>query len=183
MFHKVSSFENCLDWDRGRLSELSVQKPFRLTSRNSSDFSKNLWYRKISRIRRAVRLSPLSVEIFVSQQTEMFRRGPILCFRIFLVPLVFIDKKGRENHHDFLSKLFCLTVPKLLIEEPFCGSETLRYGKFSSIKGGYQDFRPKIFCLTVPEHFLGERFSVSESFRYRSAYQDVPSNFFCLTFW
>ena len=33
-----------------------------------------------------------------------------------------MDKKGGgvTECHDILSKMFCLTVPKIIVEEPFC---------------------------------------------------------------
>ena len=39
----------------------------------------------------------------------------------------FLDKR-RWNHY-FLSKLFCLKVPKLFVEEPFCVPANFRYRK------------------------------------------------------
>ena len=41
----------------------------------------------------------------------------MLCFRKFLVPNKFMDKKG--EYQDFLSKKFCLTVSKNFAVEPF----------------------------------------------------------------
>ena len=41
----------------------------------------------------------------------------MLCFRKFLVPNKFMDKKG--EYQDFLSKKFCLTVSKNFAGEPF----------------------------------------------------------------
>ena len=56
---------------------------------------------------------------FLSHSTEKFRRGTLLCFRKFLVAKNVRDKRG-GGYHDFLSKLFCLTVPKNFVGEPFC---------------------------------------------------------------
>ena len=60
-----------------------------------------------------------SVENFLSHGAEKFRRGTFLCFRKFLVPKKVWDKRG-DGYHDFLSKLFCLTVPKKFVGQPFC---------------------------------------------------------------
>ena len=64
-------------------------------------------------------VSKLSVEKFLSQSAEKIRRGTLLYFRKFRVPKDVRDKR-RGGYHDFLSKLFCLTVPKPSVEEPFC---------------------------------------------------------------
>ena len=64
--------------------------------------------------------------------------------------------------HDFLSKTFCLTVPRNFLCEAFrivfhkvSGSE-----KFIDEKGGreYQDSSSEFFCLTVPKTFGRETF-------------------------
>ena len=64
------------------------------------------------------RLSRFSVEKFLSHSDEKFRPGTLLCFRKFLSPKNVRDKRG-GGYHDFLSKLFCLTVPKNFVEEHF----------------------------------------------------------------
>ena len=43
----------------------------------------------------------------------------MVSFRKFNVAVTFIDKRGEEWYQDFLLKLFCLTVPKNLVGEPF----------------------------------------------------------------
>ena len=68
------------------------------------------------------RVSRFSVEKFLSHSAEKFRRGTLLCFRKFLVPKNFRDKRG-GGYHDFLSKFFCLTVPKNFVGEPFRASQ------------------------------------------------------------
>ena len=40
-----------------------------------------------------------------------------------------VRKKRGGGFHDFPSKLFCVTVPKVLAEEPFCASGSLCLGK------------------------------------------------------
>ena len=40
----------------------------------------------------------------------------VLCFRKFPVAKKFMDKRG---YQDFSSKIFCLTVPKNAVGEPF----------------------------------------------------------------
>ena len=42
----------------------------------------------------------------------------MLCFRKFLVAKIFLDKRAGK-YQDFPAKIFCLTVPKLFVEEPF----------------------------------------------------------------
>ena len=64
----------------------------------------------------------------------------------------------------FSVEIFCLTVPKKFVGEPFCavfqkisGSEKL----YGSEGGEYQNFLSKIYCLLKPKNFVGEPFSVS----------------------
>ena len=60
---------------------------------------------------------------------------------------------------DFLSKFFCLTVPKIS-----AGWELFSVLLISGIEkvwlrgGKYQDFLYKICCFTVPENFVREPF-------------------------
>ncbi len=42
----------------------------------------------------------------------------MLCSRKFLAAKKFMDKKAGE-YQDFLSKIFCLTVPNIFVGEPF----------------------------------------------------------------
>ena len=46
----------------------------------------------------------------------------MLCFRKILVAKKFMDKRGGgevSRCQDFLSKVFCLKVPKIFVGEPF----------------------------------------------------------------
>ena len=42
--------------------------------------------------------------------------------------------RERGGHHDFLSKICCLTIPKNFVEEPFCVSESFWYRKMLRIR-------------------------------------------------
>ena len=44
----------------------------------------------------------------------------MLCFRKIPIAKKFMDKRGGGEFQDFLSKIFCLTLPKNLVAEPFC---------------------------------------------------------------
>ena len=126
--------------------------------------SENFWYRKMLRIRERGGASRLSVEIFLSHSTENLRRGN-LCFRKFLVSKNVKDKRERR-HHDFPSKLCCLTVPKNFVGET-CVSERFWYRKILWMRRGvreYRDFQMEIFCLTEPKSFVEEPFCVAENF-------------------
>ena len=68
----------------------------------------------------------------------------------------------------FSVEIFCLTVPKHFVGEPFCVSQNSSiekiYGKEGGRGGGRREchnFPSKIFCLTVPKKFVGEPFTVS----------------------
>ncbi len=54
------------------------------------------------------------------------------CFRNFPVAKKFMDKGGGE-HHDFLSKIISLTVPKNFVGQPFCAV----FQKFSGSEKNY----------------------------------------------
>ena len=77
---------------------------------------------------------------FLSHSAEKIRRGTLLCFRKFLVLKNVRDKRG-GGYHDFLSKLFCLTVPNHIVEEHFCVSEGFGNRKILCLRGEYHDFR------------------------------------------
>ena len=99
-------------------------------------------------------------------------------------------EREREGHHDFPSKICCLTVPSNFVGET-CVSENFWYRKMLRIRerGGHHDFLSKIRCLTVPKNFVGET-CVSERFWYRKIfwmrrgareYHDFQMEIFCLT--
>ena len=56
--------------------------------------------------------------IFLSHSTKKSLKGTLLCSRIFQVSKKLMDKRWVE-YHDFLSEMFCLTVPKKIVPEPF----------------------------------------------------------------
>ena len=98
-------------------------------------------------------VSRFSVEKFSSHSAEKFRRGTLLYFRKFLVPKNVRDKRG-GRYHDFLSKLFCLTVPKNFVGEPFCISENFWYRKMLGIERGRESrFSVKIVLSHSTETF------------------------------
>ena len=72
--------------------------------------------------------------------------------------------RERWEYQDYLSKIFCLTVPKNFVGEPFCGVFQKKSGgeKVNGWQGGkYQDFPSKTFCITVTRNFARKPFSVS----------------------
>ena len=109
------------------------------------------------------KVSRFSVGKFLSHSGEKFCRGTFLCFRNSLVSKNVRDKR-RGGYHAFPSKLFCLTVPKNFVGEPFGVSEYFWYRKILCIRGGREggsQLLLKSFCLTVPKNIVGEPFSVS----------------------
>ena len=81
-------------------------------------FSENFWYRKNSWIREGEgreRVLRFSVKNFLSNSAEKVRRGTLQCFRKFLL-LENVNEKRGGGYHNFLSKLFCLTVPNHFVE-------------------------------------------------------------------
>ena len=70
-------------------------------------------------------------------------------------------------HQRVISRLtvefFCITVPKLFVEEPLCavlqrvsGGEKV-YG-IEVGRGSTEFFPSKVFCLNVPNYFVEEHF-------------------------
>ena len=65
------------------------------------------------------------------------------------------------EYQDFLSKIFCLTVPKASVGESF----TVAFISCNEIvwirRGVYQGFPSKSLCVTVPKISVGETFTVA----------------------
>ena len=78
----------------------------------------------------------------LSHSTEKLRTGTFLCFTKFLVSKKFMDKRGGggREYHDFLSKIFCLTVPKIFVGEPFSVSLTSGIEKIFAYQGNITIF-------------------------------------------
>ena len=86
------------------------------------------------------------------------------CFRNIPVAKKFIDKRveGGGEFQGFLSKFFCLTVPKNSVGESFTVAIISGIEKFWIRGGGsIKFFRGKFFCITVPKVSVGETFSVA----------------------
>ena len=85
---------------------------------------------------------------------KKIRKGTFLCFKEILVSKKFMKKRG-GGYQDFLSKSFCLTVPKKFLGEPISVSLYLGLDKFfaSEVKSRFSD-----------ENFLSHS---AESFRRR----------------
>ena len=93
---------------------------------------------------------------WLSHSTESFRRGTLLFSEIVLYRKSFWIGGG---YHDFLSKLFCLTVPKKFLVGPFC------FRNFQDWKNCIKwciTILSKIDFLTVPKSFVGEPFVFQE---------------------
>ena len=104
--------------------------------------------------------SRFSIEKFLSYKAEKFRKGTLSFSLIPRIGKSFASK----GCHDFLSNVFCLSVPKKSVEEPFCAvfqnisGDEKDYGKEWGGVWSYQDFPSNVFCLRVPEIFVGEIF-------------------------
>ena len=74
----------------------------------------------------------------------------------------------RRDYHDFLSKVFCLTVPKNFVGEHFGVSKNFEWWKFFMHQsGGYQVSSSKTFYHTKPKKFVRERHGASDTFVHR----------------
>ena len=85
----------------------------------------------------------------------------MLCFRSFPVAKKFMDKRGGGKYPDFPSKVFCLTVPKIFVVEPFSVSLISGVEKICASEGYVTIFLRIVFCLTVPKNSVEESFSLS----------------------
>ncbi len=71
-------------------------------------------------------ISHFCIEKVLCNSAEKLRRGTLLCFTKFMISKNFMDKRGgggwrrvsRERVSWFPVKKFCLTVPKVFVEEP-----------------------------------------------------------------
>ena len=123
---------------------------------------------------------------FLSHSAQKICRGTFLGFRKFMVSKNVRDKRG-GGHHDFPSKLICLTLLNLFIGEPFYVSQKFSCRKVLCLRGLCHNFLSKCFCLAVRKNFVGEPVCVSQNFKYpktlslRGLCHDFPSNLFCLT--
>ena len=70
-------------------------------------------------------VSRSTVDISLSYSAEKIRSGTLLCFTEFPVSKKFMEKRGGGGYQHFLSKSFCLTVPKNFVAEPISVSKFL----------------------------------------------------------
>ena len=90
-------------------------------------------------------ISLFSVDKFLSHSTKHFRGEKLRCFRKFLVPQSLFDK--RRGCITSFFQIFCLTLSKIFVGEPFCGPEENLVSK--KFKKGIS-----IFCANI---FLSHR--------------------------
>ena len=110
-------------------------------------------------------MSRFSVEIFLSHSTKTFRRGTHLCCNseIFWWRKSLWSRRGKGIIQSFRRNFFCLTVPQLFVEEPFCavlqrvsGGEQV-YG-IEVGRGSTEFFPSEVFCLNVLNYSVEEHF-------------------------
>ena len=77
----------------------------------------------------------------------------MLCFRKFLVPKKFMDKKGGVSL--FSGESFCLRMPKKFVGEPFSVTDS-GYQKILCLRGSHTIFCRIFFCIAEPKNFAGE---------------------------
>ena len=58
-----------------------------------------------------------SLKNFVSRYRKILLGNNSVYQKISIIEKVFCMRRG---YHDFVSKIFCPTVPKNFVEEPFC---------------------------------------------------------------
>ena len=113
----------------------------------------------------------------------------ILVFKEFLQTSIWplISVLYAKGYHDFPSKLFCLTLPKNFVGEPFGVSENFWYRKILCFRGLCHDFLSNFFLSHSTEKFRWgthrciRKFRVAKNFMHQRGgrgYQDFLSNFF-----
>ena len=73
-----------------------------------------------------------------------FHRGTVPCFTKILVSKSFMDKSGGREYHNFPSKSFCLTMPRIFVGEPFSVSSISVIENFYAYAGFFTIFYKKI---------------------------------------
>ena len=131
-------------------------------------------------------VSRFSVENFLSHSPESFRRGILYCCINFGYRKS-LDKREGE-YQDFLSKNFCLTVPKIFVGEYFTVAVFSATGKVWRREGAVSRFYVENFLSHSAESFRRGILYCCSNFGYRKSlekrgggYQDIPSKIFCLT--
>ena len=94
-------------------------------------------------------VSSFFVENFLLLSVEIFRWGNLEC----------VSNCGyrkicclRLLCHDFLAKIFCLTVPEKIVREPFCVPQKFWFRKISWMRGGGERVSITIFCQIFLSH-------------------------------
>ena len=99
----------------------------------------------------------------------------------------------KGGYHDYLSEIFCLTVPKNFVGEPFCVSQNFWYRKILWIRAGegrregVSRFCFKNFLSHSAEKLRRGIFQCFSNFGYSKilcitgVYHDFLSKNFCLT--
>ena len=131
-------------------------------------------------------VSRFSVGIFLSHIAEKFRRRILYCCNNFGYRES-LDKGGGE-YQDFPWKIFCLTVPKNFLVEPFSVSLITGTEKVWIRGGGASGFTVENFLSHSAENFRRAIPQCCNNFGYRKSldkkgggHQDIPSKIFCLT--
>ena len=107
-------------------------------------------------------VSRLSVENFLSHNTEKFRWRTLRCFRKFPVSQNFMHKKGTllNSIEKFLSHSADKTRRRTLL----CFERILVSKIFKQRRGEVSRFCRKFFYLTVPKYFVWESYRFWENF-------------------
>ena len=78
----------------------------------------------------------------------------IFCRTFFVSQYLWIRKLGWVGYHELPLEVFCLTVPKKIVQESFSVSFDFGHRNNLCIRGLCHDFFPEILCLTVPKEIV-----------------------------
>ena len=103
-----------------------------------------------------------SMEKSLSHRTQKLHGRTLPYFKKIMVSKIFMEK-GRREYHGFPSNVFCLTVPKNFVEEPFGVSKKFWYRKVLWIRGvGVSPASVNFFLSHKAKNVVLELFCVSD---------------------
>ena len=147
----------CVETFLSHSAEKSRRGTFLICASENFSSRRNIWIRGGS--------ITIFCQNFLSDSAEKLRRGTHQCVIIFGYRKIL---GFRELCHDFVSKLFCLTVPKISVGIPSMFQKVWAIENFyASERKGVSRFSVENICHTVPKVFVGEQFCVSGKFVYR----------------
>ena len=128
-------------------------------------------------------ISRFYVDFFVSHYRNKNQSNPVVFQQFLGIQRLYEWEVG---YHNFLSKTFCVTVPKTFSDEPFTVSESFWFRTIFRTRGVYYEVL-SIFLSHIAEKVRRGSYMGFINFGYqkvvcrRGVNHDILSNYFCLT--